>query len=217
MPFEKLIAGYKSFHKDFFEKDRLLYEELGRGQSPETLIIACSDSRVDPAMITNSLPGELFVVRNVAAIVPPYKIDDQHHGTSAAIEFAVKSLKVKHIIVLGHSFCGGVHALSEIEKTAENFEFISQWMKIGSPALHAVEAELKNASPGIKQTALEQAVVLVSMNNLMTFPWIAAAVGKGELDIHGWYFQIKTGQLKHYDTATGLFTDIEKSTAMKIG
>lgn len=214
MPFKNLIAGYKSFRKGFFLKKRAHFKQLGFGQSPETLVIACSDSRVDPVMITQSMPGEMFVVRNVAAIVPPYaKKDSSHHGTSAAIEFAVKTLQVKHIVVLGHSMCGGVQALADIEKAAEQYEFIAQWMQIGAPALHAVESEMKNADIEKKHTAMEQALVLVSLNNLMTFPWIASAVGNGTLDIHGWYYDVREAKLWHYDGATGLFADLEKASA----
>lgn len=209
MPFKKFVQGYRDFYKNYFQSESHVYEELVRhGQSPETLVIACSDSRTDPALITGSQPGEMFVVRNVAAIVPPYRKDASHHGTSAAIEFAVKALKVKHIVVLGHSMCGGIKALAEKETTQQEYEFIAQWMDIASPARDAVEAELADASEPIKQRALEQAVILVSLNNLMTFPWISEKVRAGELQIHGWYFDLKSGQIFRYKEKTQNFEKI---------
>jgi carbonic anhydrase len=215
MPFRKFVQGYKDFYKNYFQSDSSVYDELvRRGQSPETLVIACSDSRADPALITGSQPGDLFVVRNVAAIVPPYRHDTTHHGTSAAIEFAVKSLKVKHIVVMGHSMCGGIMALANREMAQQEYEFIGPWMDIATPARDAVEAELGDASDPIKQRALEQAVILVSLNNLMTFPWIAAKVRAGELQIHGWYFDLKSGQIFRYKEKTQSF---EKLAATLIG
>lgn len=215
MPFRKFVQGYKDFYKNYFQSDSNVYEELVRhGQSPETLVIACSDSRTDPAIITGGQPGEMFVVRNVAAIVPPYRHDTNHHGTSAAIEFAVKTLKVKHIVILGHSMCGGIQALAQLDKAQQEYEFLAQWMDIATPAREAVEAELGDASEPIKQRALEQAVILVSLNNVMTFPWVAAKVRAGELQIHGWYFDLKSGQIFRYKEKTQSF---EKLAATLLG
>jgi len=215
MPFRKFVQGYKDFYKNYFQSDSNIYEDLvRRGQSPETLVIACSDSRTDPAIITGSQPGEMFVVRNVAAIVPPYRHDTNHHGTSAAIEFAVKTLKVKHIVILGHSMCGGIQALAHRDTTEQEYEFLAQWMDIATPARDAVEAELGDASEPIKQRALEQAVILVSLNNVMTFPWVAAKVRAGELQIHGWYFDLKSGQIFRYKEKTQSF---EKLAATLLG
>lgn len=210
MPFKKFLDGYKSFHKDYFRSGDDTYKTLVRdGQSPETLVIACSDSRTDPAIVLNSKPGDLFVVRNVAAIVPPYKSDSLHHGTSAAIEFAVRGLKVKHILIMGHSLCGGVNALATHGESCAGFEFLPQWVAIGAPALETVETELKGASPALRRRALEQAMVLVSLQNLMTFPWISERVQAGEIDLHGWYLDIADGHLLQYDPAEGVFKDIK--------
>jgi carbonic anhydrase len=217
MPFRKLVEGYKSFHRNYFKSGNDLYKTLAReGQAPETLVIACSDSRTDPAIVLNSDPGDLFVVRNVAAIVPPYRSDDYHHGTSAAIEFAVRVLKVKHIVVMGHSLCGGVRALAEIDEMRGKYEFLPQWVNIGAPALEAVENELKDAGPQIRRRALEQAVVLVSLQNLMTFPWIREAIEAKAIDLHGWYLDITSGGLMHYDPETGNFADIKTPAAKHV-
>jgi carbonic anhydrase len=208
MPFKKLVEGYKSFHRDYFKSGDDTYKTLAReGQSPETLVIACSDSRTDPAIVLKSDPGELFVVRNVAAIVPPYESDPHYHGTSAAIEFAVRTLKVKHIVVMGHSLCGGIRALSDLDN-CKHYEFLPQWVGVGRSALDAVEKELADASPELKRRALEQGVVLVSLQNLMTFPWIRDAVEAKEIDLHGWHLDITSGRMLHYDPENGRFEDI---------
>jgi carbonic anhydrase len=209
MPFKKLIKGYKSFHRAYFNSGNDLYKNLvSEGQSPETLVIACSDSRTDPANVMNSQPGDLFVVRNVAAIVPPYKTDSMHHGTSAAIEFAVRTLKVKHIVVMGHSFCGGIEALAHIEDFKQNYEFLPQWVGIGAPALETVQLELQDADPAVRRRALEQAVILVSLKNLMSFPWIREGVEQEKIQLHGWYLDISDGKLLSYDPVTEEFCDI---------
>jgi carbonic anhydrase len=216
MPFKKLISGYKSFRKNYVGADRQLYADLVRdGQSPETLVIACSDSRADPAILTKSSPGDIFVVRNVAAIVPPYKTDSNHHGTSAAIEFAVRTLKVRHIVVMGHSLCGGIHALQNREIMRGKYEFLPQWIEIGKPALDNVEKELGDAPADIKSRAVEQAVVLASLDNLLTFPWIKEAVDNKTIQLHGWYFDLSTGALLDYQHATGRFEEVNPESVKK--
>jgi carbonic anhydrase len=208
MTLQKLIDGFARFQTEYF-KDSDFYHKLARnGQAPETLIIACSDSRNDPAILTQSEPGDIFVVRNVAALVPPYQPDSNYHGTSAAIEFAVKTLKVKNIVVLGHALCGGIQALSQQEGGTNGHEFITHWLTIGEKARKNVEKELSNSSPEAKQKALEQAVILTSLNNLMTFPWIREKVERSEISIHGWYFDLLGGKLLNYDYAEGLFVDL---------
>lgn len=214
MTFKKILQGYKSFHKSYFRSGDDLYKGLVRdGQAPETLVIACSDSRTDPAIVMNSKPGDLFVVRNVAAIVPPYKTDSAHHGTSAAIEFAVRSLKVRHIVVMGHSLCGGVQALAEQDKLDKNYEFLPQWMNIGAAALESVNKKMKDQPPEKRQRALEQAVTLVSLDNLMTFPWIRSEVEAGRIRLHGWHLDIITGKLLGYDPATGNYKSVQNMKA----
>lgn len=215
MPFEKLIEGFRSFHKSYFE-DHNPYDALTQnGQDPEALVIACSDSRNDPALLTQSEPGDIFVIRNVAAIVPPYQPDDRHHGTSAAIEFAVCGLKVKNIVVIGHALCGGVKALAERPGNADQdqFEFLRQWISIGSPALDAVDRLLPGVSDSVRLRALEQALILTSLNNLMTFPWIREAVDAGQMALHGWYFDMVNGRMLTYDFTSGQFRDMGDGTA----
>lgn len=213
MPFEKLVKGFRQFQAEYFKKDKKLYTRLIKnGQSPEALVIACSDSRNDPALLMSSEPGDIFVVRNVAAIVPPYGPDENYHGTSAAIEFAVKGLKVRDIIILGHANCGGVRELASGAACAQKFEFLSRWIEIGATARDAVEKGLADASPEIRLRALEQAVILTSLNNLMSFPWIRTAVEAGEMRLHGWYFDMLNGKMLSYDFDQGYFIETPPET-----
>ncbi len=215
MPFSKLIQGFSRFHSKYFLEKNKLYRTLAeKGQSPEVLMIACSDSRNDPALVTQSEPGDIFVVRNVAAIVPPYHPDDKYHGTSAAIEFAVKGLHVKDIVVMGHAQCGGIKALLD-DAVATQFEFLGNWIEIGRPAKDAVTTALSDAPTEIKQRALEQAVILISLNNLMTFPWVKEGVAAGSITLHGWYFDLEKGKMLSLDFVSGQFTDMTQTSLME--
>ncbi len=187
---DPLIEGYRKFRAETWPGERARYEALARwGQSPETLVIACSDSRVDPQTIFAAVPGELFVVRNVAALVPQYEPDPGHHGTSAALEFGVKVLKVARIVVLGHGQCGGVRAMA-YGPPPQAGDFIASWVEIGKPALEAAGG---GAEP--KLDRIEAEVVRVSLANLRTFPWIAEAVAAGRLVLQGYIFDVHTGVL----------------------
>ena len=187
---DPLIEGYRKFRSETWPAERARYEALARwGQSPETLVIACSDSRVDPQTIFAAVPGELFVIRNVAALVPQYEPDPGHHGTSAALEFGVKVLKVARIVVLGHGQCGGVRAMA-YGPPPQAHDFIASWVEIGKPALEAAGG---GAEP--KLDRIEAEVVRVSLANLLTFPWIAEAVALGRLVLQGYIFDVHTGVL----------------------
>lgn len=208
MPFENLLKGFRQFQSEYFNKDKGLYNRLVKnGQNPEALVIACSDSRNDPALLTRSEPGDIFVVRNVAAIVPPYGPDGKYHGTSAAIEFAVKGLRVKNIVVLGHAQCGGVRQLATGGVDSQSFEFLDHWIAIGAAARDAVMAEMGDADENLRLRALEQAVIMTSLNNLMTFPWIRADVESGHTTLHGWYFDMLEGKMLAFDFEKGYFVD----------
>jgi carbonic anhydrase len=187
-----LIAGYRRFRAETWREERSRFEELARlGQSPRALVIACSDSRTDPQMVFNAAPGELFVVRNVANLVPPYGPDDQPHGVSSAIEFAVRVLRVRDIVVLGHAMCGGIKALLE-GAPADVSDFIPQWVRIAEPA--RARAMLKPI--GERHDFCEHESVRLSLANLMTFPWIETAVRSGSLTLHGCFFGIRSGVLE---------------------
>ncbi len=186
---QRLIDGYHRFRTEIWPAERARYEALAKwGQSPETLIVACSDSRVDPQTVFGAVPGEMFVVRNVAALVPAYHPDAGYHGTSAALEFGVRVLGVSRIVVLGHALCGGVKAMVE-GAPEEARDFVQPWVAMAKPVLESVPEGAD------RLTRAEAAVVRLSLNNLMTFPWIQDAVAAGKLEIHGFRFDIHTGVL----------------------
>jgi len=191
---KELQDGYQRFLNQNFKDQHLKYETLAHeGQSPKTMIIACCDSRVDPAAIFDAGPGDLFIVRNVANLVPPYSLDGTHHGTSAAIEFAVCGLKVDHIVVLGHAQCGGVKSAlaSDLENPSKD-SFITRWMSL----IAATKTDLLRHYKGDDiQRAMEEAVVRASLSNLMTFPIVRNAVEEGRLHLHGAHFGIADGKL----------------------
>jgi carbonic anhydrase len=201
-----MIHGFKQFRENYFHGDAELFNRLKSGQTPRALVIGCSDSRVDPALLMGSAPGDIFVLRNVANLVPPYSPDAGLHGVSAGIEYAVKILQVSDIVILGHSGCGGVAAL--LDEKLQQTEFIQQWVGIARPALDAIRRELEGKSHELKCRACEQAALLVSIDNLLSFPWIKARVDRGELAIHGWYFDLHTGQLLAYDPAVAEFVEL---------
>lgn len=187
-----LLAGYQRFRAKGWPEQRRVFEQLAaNGQAPKLLVVACVDSRVDPAMIFDMGPGETLVVRNVANLVPPYAPDAAYHGTSAALEFGVRVLQVSHIVVMGHGLCGGVKAL--LDGAPENAnEFVAPWMSLAQQArvramrLPAVEE---------RQHYCEREVVKISLSNLRTFPWIAERAAAGTLALHGAWFDIRTGEL----------------------
>lgn len=199
---DRLLNGYKRFRDDVWPERRRLFESLADdGQQPRVMVISCADSRVDPGMIFDAGPGELFVVRNVANLVPPHAPDSAYHGTSAALEFAALVLKVREILVMGHALCGGVRALLEGSR-AEATDFIAPWIGL---AARARERALLCDDPVERQLCCEKETVKVSLENLMTFPWIADRVAAGELRLHGAHFDIRTGELSLL-RADGRFT-----------
>ncbi len=189
---DPLIEGHLRFRANTWPAERDRYVALAqRGQNPETMVIACSDSRVDPQTIFGAGPGELFVVRNVAGLVPTYTPDAGYHGTSAALEFGVRVLKVARIAVLGHALCGGIRAMVEgVPGVAR--DFVEPWMRIAEPALDAVPRQL-SIDDMLHSCELE--VVRLSLANLATFPWIAEAVSAGQLKLQGFRFDIRSGVL----------------------
>lgn len=192
----RLVEGYRQFRETAWPVERDRFETLAReGQSPETMVIACSDSRVAPERIFGAAPGELFVVRNVAGLVPPYELDGGRHGTSAALEYAVRVLKVKRIVVLGHAQCGGVRVMLE-GAPREARDFVEPWMRLASPALMALPGNL-GGEAALDRCELE--VVKLSLSNLLTFPWIRSAVDAGTLELQGFRFGIRSGVLLRLD------------------
>ncbi|MDD2699620.1 MAG: carbonic anhydrase [Sideroxydans sp.] len=197
-----LIKGFHRFREQHFTHDDALYRQLvEEGQTPKILVVACCDSRVDPALVLDCAPGDLFVIRNVANLVPP---DENRiggrHGTSAALEYGVKTLGVEHVVVLGHAQCGGIQALMRGSATTDGQEsFISSWMRLAEQARSKVLQEMPHASSQELERACEQQAILSSLDNLMSFDWVRERVEDGRLVLHGWYFDIEHGQLLQYE------------------
>lgn len=205
----KLLRGYQSFKDGRFDRERQRYQTLAdQGQTPDTMVIACCDSRAAPETIFDSTPGEIFVVRNVANLVPPYEPDGTYHSTSAALEFAVQSLKVQHIVVLGHGRCGGIEAaLAPTSEPLSPGDFIGKWMELISPAaLKILSADLTSTE---KQTQLERASILYSIANLRSFPCVKILEDKNRLTIHAAWFDIADGDLLVMDPKTEKFQKIK--------
>ncbi len=205
---QQLIDGYRAFLIGRLRHEQDRYRDLGEGgQSPQIMVIGCCDSRVSPEVIFDARPGELFVVRNVANIVPPYAPDQRAHGVSAALEFGIGALKIKHIVVLGHAQCGGVKAYAEDAEPLSPGDFIGNWMKLMAPAADKVGPR-GTLSPADYLTRLEQANVLNGLENLMTFPRLRKLIERGRVVVHGAYFGVATGQLSVRDPSTGNFTQV---------
>ena len=201
----RLSEGYQSFLDGRFQTESSRYQKLAeKGQNPEIMLIGCCDSRVSPEVIFDAGPGEMFVVRNVANLVPPYESgSESHHGTSAAIEFGVNGLNVKHIVVLGHASCGGIKAFHDRAEPLSQGDFIRKWMSQIEPVAQRLGGSTGDYKNDLKR--LELAVVEESLRNLMTFPFIRRRVERGELELHGTYFGVATGVLFLRNPDTGEF------------
>jgi carbonic anhydrase len=210
---QQLIDGYGAFAAGRLRTEQDRYRELAEtGQSPEVMVVGCCDSRCAPEVIFNARPGELFVVRNIGNIVPPYAPDAQAHGVSAALEFGVMALKVKHIVVLGHAQCGGVKAFAENAEPLTPGDFIGKWMALMAPAVDKV-GERGDAPMEEYLGRLERASVVNSLDNLMTFPRLARLIEGGKIATHGAYFGVATGDLSVLDKASRKFVRVEAASA----
>lgn len=206
----RLIAGYQKFYKEHYQAPNEEYLELIRsGQRPKTLIIGCCDSRVDPALILDTAPGDLFVVRNVANLVPPCEDDSGHHGTTAAIEYAVCVLNIRHLVIMGHSQCGGIRFLVEHgRQISEETHFINKWMELLHPVKEDIlerysELPLEEQVDICSKYALKQ-----SLKNLQTFSWIQQRVHKQELYLHGWFYNMMQGKMEAYNSDKNDFSQL---------
>jgi carbonic anhydrase len=210
--FSDMLDGYRRFRASDWARQRNRWADLREGQSPRVMVIACSDSRVDPAQIFDTNPGEIFVVRNVAALVPPYETSPGYHGVSAALEFAVQVLGVEEILVMGHGLCGGCNAaLTGEMKDAAPGEggFIASWISLLEPARERVIAIHGSDQSRTAGRAMEQEAVRVSLANLRTFPWVRDKEATGHLALKGAFFAISDGVLHILDDATGQFSAYE--------
>ena len=196
---KELVNGFKKFRDSYFEKKSQVLQQLAeKGQSPQTMVICCSDSRVEPSILFGAGPGDIFVVRNVANLIPPFTSKD-NVSIGSALEYAVKILRVKDIIVLGHAHCGGVAALcksmnndKEAEISDKSTDFIESWVGIAKPALSKVGFDSKDENIEVNS---ERAVLIYSFNNLLTYPWLNDAVNQNSLKIHAWWLDFKSVML----------------------
>ena len=211
MPYlSQLIKGYLRFRTNDWERERSRWSQLAEGQSPRIMILSCADSRVDPAQIFDARPGEMFVVRNIAALAPPYETTRGYHGVSAALEFAVTQLKVEEILVMGHGLCGGCAAAltGQFDDTEPGEgHFISDWVHMLDGASKLVRERHRELDREA-YTEMEQEAVKVSLANLRTFPWIAERERSGDLKLHGAHFSIAEGRLTMLDEAEENFRPV---------
>ena len=203
-----LLDGYRTFTSQRLPTEQSRYRELAeRGQSPEVMVIGCCDSRVSPEVIFDAGPGELFVVRNVANLVPVYAPDGGAHGVSAALEYAVRALRIKHVVVLGHAQCGGIRAFVDKMAPLSSSDFIGKWMSMFvKPGEQVSQREHETIQEFV--TRIEKAAVFRSLENLMTFPFVQTQVASGELQLHGAYFGVAEGSLFVLDPAAKEFHSV---------
>ncbi|MSS27298.1 carbonic anhydrase [Desulfovibrio sp. PG-178-WT-4] len=198
------IAGFRGFQDSYFTSEKSLYSSLREGQNPKALVVACSDSRADPALVLGCKPGDIFVVRNVANLVPHREDAAEADAVTAALAYGVMHLGIEHVIVLGHSGCGGIAALLAHEKE-ETRDLISPWISLAGRALGRIRPLLEAGPESSARRACEQVSLLVSLRNLLSYPWIAQKVGRQELALHAWYFDLEQGELLGYFPASGGF------------
>ncbi|WP_341525072.1 carbonic anhydrase [Nostoc sp. UHCC 0302] len=208
MPIKRIIAGLNEFHDNYFMAHRDLFEHLSHGQNPEVLFITCSDSRIDPFLITQSQPGDLFVIRNVGNIVPPY--GTLNNGEGAGIEYAIQALGIKDIVVCGHSHCGAMKGLLQIGNLAQQMPLVYDWLKhYAEPTRRLVLDNYKDYPPDkLLKIAIEQNV-LTQIENLETHPIIRSKLHSGQLTLHAWRYEIESGEVFAYDADTGQFKPME--------
>jgi len=202
---ENLLKGIVNFKEGDYDAHKELFVELKEQQKPHTLFISCSDSRVDPNMITKSLPGELFIVRNIANIVPPFRDTHEYVATTSAIEYAVLNLGVENIIVCGHSNCGGCAACLEPEEYLDQLPHTKKWLELSHPVRDRVLKDISEADHGRREWLMEQANVVEQLKHLLSYPYIRERVKEGKLKLSGWHYIIETGEVFIYNKDVGEF------------
>jgi carbonic anhydrase len=206
---QRLIDGYGAFAGGRLQSEQHRYRELAEhGQTPEIMVIGCCDSRVSPEVIFDARPGELFVVRNVANLVPPFETQGAYHGVSAALEFGIAALKVKHIVVLGHAHCGGVKAFAKDAEPLSPGDFIGRWMSLMAPAAEKVGPRGSRSQAEYLER-MEKASIVNTLDNLLTFPRLHALVERGAILLHGAYFGVASGELSVLDRQSGEFRPVK--------
>lgn len=202
---DKLLEGIVRFKNEDFEAHRGLFEGLKEGQKPHTLFITCSDSRVDPNWITQTMPGELFIVRNIANLVPPYRETNEYVATTSAVEYAVLALEVENIIVCGHSNCGGCYACLCPGPSLDQLPHTRRWMELSADVRRYVQVNMGHAEPAAQAWMMEQMNVVEQLKHLMTYPYVFERVKNKTLQIAGWHYIIETGEIFIYNREKGEF------------
>ncbi len=205
---DELFDGIKEFNTKDFHEHKDLFEKIGRKQTPHTLFIGCSDSRVVPSLITKTLPGELFIVRNIANVVPYYRLAEEYLATTSAIEYAVQVLEVDNIVVCGHSNCGGCNALFENEKNLDRLPHTKHWLELSGRVKEKIEAS-GITDPREREWMTEQLNIIEQMNHLITYPYIKEKYRERSINIYGWYYIIETGEVFNYDKDRKEFLRVE--------
>lgn len=218
MKINDLIKGNEKFREVSFPKfETNLKDSVEKGQKPEVLFIGCSDSRVTPDLMLDTKPGDMFIIRNVGNFVPPYKIDDDYHGNSAAIQYAVSVLNVKHIIICGHSHCGACRSLHDGVEGGEEVSHIKKWLELGKRAKeYTLLAMGSEAQKEQLYRATERISIVHQLENLISFPEIEKRVQEGTLSIHGWYYHIEDGTIEYYDGDSCSFKPLMESRECKL-
>jgi carbonic anhydrase len=202
---DKLLNGVVEFRKQDFEDHKTLFKNLKGEQKPHTLFIGCCDSRIVPALITKTLPGELFIIRNIANMVPPYRLANEYLSTTSAIEYALQALEVETIVVCGHSNCGGCATLND-QPSVKNLPHTSKWMELAATVKEKVNQQLPEHDPLAREWLTEQTNVVEQMKHLLTYPYIKEKFKAGKLTIMGWYYIIETGEVFNYNKEENCFT-----------
>lgn len=205
---ERLYKGIHKFQVTHFRKEEEFFKRLSIGQTPEVMFITCADSRVDPNLVTQSRPGELFILRNVGNIIPPYNAIRDKNSVAAAIEFAVLGLKVSDIIVCGHSNCGAMEMLHQNDAAFIDMPHLREWVRLAEPVRRIVERHYPKLKPELKSIITEKENILVQLGNIETYPFVEKALAEGRLRLHGWYYDIGTGRISAYNPETDVFEDI---------
>ena len=205
---EKLYNGIHKFKESYFKKEKNFFKRLSKGQTPEVLFITCADSRIDPNLVTQSKPGELFIVRNVGNIIPPYDAIKDKNSVAAAIEFAVLDLKVTDIIICGHSNCGAMQALYKDKREFNNMPHLKDWLKIASPVIDVVNTFYSGLSTKSRLRITEEENILFQIKNIQTYPFVDQLLKEGSLHLHGWYYDIRTGNIYAYNPVINIFEKV---------
>jgi carbonic anhydrase len=208
-PVDKLLAGYRSFRRTRFLRYRRLYQRLAdKGQRPGVMLVACSDSRVSPTTVFSADPGDIFVARNIASIIPPFDPDSKPRSVGAALEYAVKVLKVSDIVVLGHGRCGGVHALLTKGEGLPPNDYLAPWVEIAAPARDLCPPNMDKMSHEERGLCGEQAVIQLSIKNMGSYPWIRERLDNGSLQLHGFHFDLFNGKMSRFNSERGSFGSV---------